>query len=464
MGIDRGSMANYDLSYEVGQFLDNHLMLPILEFLDEKKVYTDAKDPMKSSPELLEGKFELLRRTNMTDYALEIFKNLHPDEASPPDMVERREEILKEIPAAKERCKAMLDLLQDQGVVKQLRTEKLFNASYLQDAHQIEPEQIEALYNYGKIQFECGQYTDAAAVLAHYWLVGQDEASRLSSLWGKLAAEILMRNWDVALEDLQRLRETIDSRSTLSHLEQLQQRAWLIHWSLFVYFKHPVAERGRSAMIDLCFSERYLNTIQTHCPHVLRYLTCAVICNKRRRNLLKDLVKVIQQEQYTYRDPVTQFLECLYVDFDFDQAQFMLGECEKAIVNDYFLYELRDEFLENARVFIFETYCRIHRKIDIGMLAQKLHMDDVIEAEKWIVNLIRNASLDAKIDSRSNHVVMGTQHAGVYETIIAQTKGLAYRSVVMANAVGQRLSAAGYGTEKMKQGGYVLTQDDSKTQ
>jgi len=63
-------MANYDLSYEVGQFLDNHLMLPILEFLDEKKVYTDAKDPMKSSPELLEGKFELLRRTNMTDYAL----------------------------------------------------------------------------------------------------------------------------------------------------------------------------------------------------------------------------------------------------------------------------------------------------------------------------------------------------------------------------------------------------------
>jgi translation initiation factor 3 subunit E len=26
---------------------------------------------------------------------------------------------------------------------------------------------------------------------------------------------------------------------------------------------------------------------------------------------------------------------------------------------------LRDEFLENARLFIFETYCRIHRCIDI---------------------------------------------------------------------------------------------------
>merc|ERR1712028_237105 len=217
MGLHiRAKMANYDLSYEVGQFLDNHLVLPILEFLDEKKVYMDAKDPTKASSELLEGKYELLKRTNMTDYALEIFKNLHPGEASPADMVARRDEILKEIPAAKERCSAMLDLLQDQAVVKQLRMEKLFNAGYLKDAHQIEPEQIEALYTYGKIQFECGQYADAAAVLAHYWLLGQDEASRLSSLWGKLAAEILMRNWDVALEDLTRLRETIDSRSSLS--------------------------------------------------------------------------------------------------------------------------------------------------------------------------------------------------------------------------------------------------------
>merc|ERR1711865_1364247 len=114
----RAKMANYDLSYEVGQFLDNHLVLPILEFLDEKKVYMDAKDPTKASSELLEGKYELLKRTNMTDYALEIFKNLHPGEASPADMVARRDEILKEIPAAKERCSAMLDLLQDQAVVK----------------------------------------------------------------------------------------------------------------------------------------------------------------------------------------------------------------------------------------------------------------------------------------------------------------------------------------------------------
>jgi hypothetical protein len=44
-------------------------------------------------------------------------------------------------------------------------------------------------------------------------------------------------------------------------------------------------------------SPRYLNAIQTTCPHILRYLTTAVITNKsRRRTVMKDLVKVIQKE------------------------------------------------------------------------------------------------------------------------------------------------------------------------
>lgn len=79
-----------------------------------------------------------------------------------------------------------------------------------------------------------------------------------------------------------------------SALLSLQQRTWLIHWSLFVFFNHP---KGRDLIIDMfLYSQLYLNAIQTMCPHILRYLTTAVITNKtRRRTVLKDLVKVIQQ-------------------------------------------------------------------------------------------------------------------------------------------------------------------------
>jgi translation initiation factor 3 subunit E len=80
---------------------------------------------------------------------------------------------------------------------------------------------------------------------------------------------------------------------------------------------------------------RYLNAIQTNAHHLLRYLATAAIVNKRRRNMLKELIKVIQQERYTYSDPVTEFLECLYVNYDFEGAQQKLRECEEVGLGDF---------------------------------------------------------------------------------------------------------------------------------
>lgn len=66
----------------------------------------------------------------------------------------------------------------------------------------------------------------------------------LNGLWGKLASEILTQNWENALEDLNRLKEFIESNMTTSPLQALQQRTWLIHWSLFVFFNHPKGKLG----------------------------------------------------------------------------------------------------------------------------------------------------------------------------------------------------------------------------
>ena len=50
------------------------------------------------------------------------------------------------------------------------------------------------------------------------------------------------------------------------------------------------------------------------------------------------------------------------------------------------------------------------------MLADKLNMTPE-EAERWIVNLIRNARLDAKIDSKLvRHFVLFLNHSAQYLT------------------------------------------------
>lgn len=53
--------------------------------------------------------------------------------------------------------------------------------------------------------------------------------------------------------------------------------------------------------------------------------------------MLKELIKVIQQEQHCYKDPVTEFLECLYINYDFEGAQKKLKECEQVSFVDFTL-------------------------------------------------------------------------------------------------------------------------------
>jgi translation initiation factor 3 subunit E len=194
-----------------------------------------------------------------------------------------------------------------------------------------------------------------------------------AALWGILGAQILMEEWEPAAQSLNLLREIIDSKSFVAPLQQLQQRVWLIHWSLFVFFNHP---SGRSGIIEWFFNDRYLTAIQMACPHVLRYLTVAVVTNKKKKNQMKDLIRVIEQEQYQYTDPITQFIEALHIQCDFSAAEATLKLAEQVLERDVFLRSLKDEFVENARLYIFESYCKIHNCMDLKLLAEKLSLNE----------------------------------------------------------------------------------------
>merc|ERR1719155_436919 len=124
------------------------------------------------------------------------------------------------------------------------------------------------------------------------------------------------------------------------------------------------------------------------------------------------------------------FLLALYVDMDFDQAQQELKLCAQVLKADYLLHEAWTDFEENARLLIFETYCRIHQCINILQIASKLNME-AEEAELWIVKLIQNAKLDARIDSEKSRVVMSKAPPSVYQQVIERTKNLSFRSTML---------------------------------
>lgn len=431
----------FDLTNTIAQYLDRHLIIPLLDFTSQDP----NMEGMYNKEDVMRAKLDLLSSTGMIDYAIETHEELY--NTPPPDeLVTQREKVIITLQALVEEASKVYEVVSNDEVMAQLDEHPNATLETLESEFGISAEVLETGYEACKFQFDCGIYEETPAIMQFYrrFMETRSPERALFALWGKLAADILNANWEAGLEDINILKEVIDANSrmlSLNPLQQLQQRTWLIHWSLFVFFNHP---DGRNGITDLLFNEKYLNTIQTNCPHILRYLTTAVITNKRRRNVMKDLVKVIQQESYAYSDPITEFVQCLYVNFDFEGAQDMLQKCEDTLKRDYFLNNMLGDFLEDARRTIFETYCRIHQVIDISMLANKLNMDKS-EAEKWVVNLIRHARLDAKIDSQANQVIMGLTVPSVYEQVVDSTKNLLIRANALVHNCDRPQGTAGSG-------------------
>ncbi|KAL4062111.1 eIF3 subunit 6 N terminal domain-containing protein [Scleroderma citrinum] len=438
-------MAEYDLTKTVIPYLDRHLAFPLLAHLVETQLF-----PVE---QVQQAQYELAKETNMVDYAVSLFEQLYPNEKIPDEFSKKRETAVSTNEDLQHEAQAVLDVIENPDVAQALRQDKNQNLTYLKDHYGVTLEHINALYNFGKFQYTYGNYSGAADYLYHFRVLSTNNELNTSAHWGKLASDILTGKWDTALEELNTLRDIVDSRSpsTLltssaepAALTQLHSRTWLVHWSLFVYFNHP---QGRTLLLETFMSPTYLNTIQTSSPWILRYITAAAILSRksaaggnntssRVRNSIREIVKVIQMEEYQYQDPVTSFLKELYVEFDFEAAQQELALAERVVGDDFFLGEFREEFLDNARYLISEAYCRIHQRIDIGDLSERLNLSRD-EGEKWIVNLIRETRMgaDAKIDLEKNVIEIHRSPLPVYQTVIEKTRGLAFRTQALGGGM-----------------------------
>jgi translation initiation factor 3 subunit E len=141
-------------------------------------------------------------------------------------MKEKRSQVVAQIKELQSECKPLLTLLEDPSLGgkpgKGDNKEYSKNLQALAEKNSITNEQIESLYKYAKMLFECGNYGSveatspmgAAEFLQIYRMLAKDQFSdnAMAALWGKLAAEILLDKWDEAIEDLKKLRDAIDSK------------------------------------------------------------------------------------------------------------------------------------------------------------------------------------------------------------------------------------------------------------
>jgi translation initiation factor 3 subunit E len=422
----------YDLLPKIAPYLDLHLVLVLIAFAEDLNIY--VKEDLK------QAKLDLLEGTNLVDWAIAIYGPNPPQE-----MIARRQVVIDTLNTLKSSAAPLLKLIE--GPPEQYKGK---NINTLEQEFGITKEILDSFFTFGKFQFECGNYDEATKLLTIYREIDLNGDHSFDALWGKLVSQILTSaisnsapGIQACVQDIVEIQRQLDLRDSdplrqPKHLEQLQLRAWLLHWALFVVFK----TQDRNMVVDMYLNNKQnRNVVETLCPWLVRYVAVASITNKNRnRHVFKNLVSVIALEKYEYSDPITQFMEILISDFDFEKALELLTVCESVLAADYFLSgSIKNEFLESAKAMVFEAHCRTNLRIDLNMLCNKLDMAPE-EAERWIVDLIRNARLDAKIDLESNCVIMGQSHQAVWQTIIDRTKDLGTRTFALGSGISQMMS------------------------
>lgn len=419
----------------IAPHLSRHLLFPLIQFEGDQ---AEEKEDDALAKQVLAAKIKLLEDTNMTDYVASMYCELHGVSDPPAEYNRKRQEVLAQLEKYEQATAKIADLLTQDEVVNGLRSDKVANLDFLKNQHGVTMEMVNALYDFGQFQFRCGQYGPAADMLYQFRVLSTDNDKVTASTWGKLASEILSTNWDSAIDELKNVREGIDTKLFNNPRAQLDHRTMLIHWSLFPLFN---SETAREPVLDMFFSAAYINTIQTSCPWVLRYLIAAVITGRNRgrnsslqQKQMKDVVRYVRQEAYEYSDPITQFISALYIAHDFEAAREALRKAEEVCRSDFFLAGSADAFVDSARHLICESYCKIFSRMNIRDLSEKLGLNPD-DGEKWIVNLIRETRLDAKIDSQDGTVIMNHPPNNVYQQVIEKTKGGFFRTQVLNAAV-----------------------------
>ncbi|KAJ2990974.1 Eukaryotic translation initiation factor 3 subunit E [Globomyces sp. JEL0801] len=402
-----------DLTTKISAFLEPQMLLSILDF--------QANNSDFQKNDVLKQKLEVLKTTHLLELRNQVHKQLNSKDL--PNLKELQKELSSKKKDWDIKFEKISKFIQNPNTLQQIKQNPIaFKQS-------IDPSILTDLYDYALFQYSVGEYKVTSEALYHYRILSNDTKQIFSSLWGKIASEILLKNWDVAFEDLYILKDLLDSSSEDQKV-LVHNRSWLLHWSLVIFFNHP---KGKDAFLDLCLLPNYLNAIQTVCPWILRYVTAAMIMSsKKYRYQLKDLIVILSQEIHQYCDPLINLIQSLAINFDFNEAIKNLKDCVEFVKKDYYLVKDSEPLLESCRVYFFEHYCRIHQTVTLDNLAKLLILPSK-NMESWVNKAVQETRLEVRISKGSVERVF-TSHT-VFRQIQDKTKPLNQKSQQIINAI-----------------------------
>ena len=291
---------------------------------------------------------------------------------------------------------------------------------------------VQLLPDYARFLYDTGDYARACAILHKHAELVPAERDSTNLLCGRLACAILAGETATVIDDLAELFRLIDrltKAGSLPERDLLQLRLSGLHRALFL-FPLFASVRGKDlprdplTVVADTFSSN-LSYIEIAAPHLLRYLTVAVVTGERRRQVLPRVQNSIIQERYRFEDPITSFVDKV-LSAEYHCADAELAKAEALLENDFFLCNVKKEFLASARALNFMNFSSVHNRVDISKIDTNAAGDSEA-TEAWLVDMLRTSHSDAKIDSKNQYLLMGGNPPEIPQQVLDLTKPLPTR-------------------------------------
>uniref|UniRef100_A0A6G3MGF6 Eukaryotic translation initiation factor 3 subunit E (Trinotate prediction) n=1 Tax=Henneguya salminicola TaxID=69463 RepID=A0A6G3MGF6_HENSL len=263
-------------------------------------------------------------------------------------------------------------------------------------------------YEYSTILYDTGCYKDCFSVLSLYsCLVDKKTNSYRESLWGQLACSILINDVEQSVELIDIIKNSLDTFS-FTKQQQLVNYAYILHWSLFVYFKIP---HLIDKFVYMCLHSHCLAAIQMGCPHLIRYLVIAYVMCFEDGDMHK-LIEIILQEEYHYSDCFTLFIKSLFCEYDLDSALMHLKNSFDEFKIDYFIREIEEFFSSHAYFLLLKLYAKTHVSVSKSYIMQYFGIDEKLSS--FLISKLFGIEEDQTDDIFSTTIASNTSYHQVY--------------------------------------------------
>ena len=115
---------DHDLLPKLITYLDRHLIYPLVNFIGDDE-----------DPESTRAKYELLKKTNMTDYVASLYCEMEGVEEPPKEFAVKRQQVLDRLDKFEQESEKITGLLGREDVVTGLRSDKVANLEFLKKEH-----------------------------------------------------------------------------------------------------------------------------------------------------------------------------------------------------------------------------------------------------------------------------------------------------------------------------------------